>query len=232
MRTKTLLLTAVLSAAGIASSLAQVYSVNAVGYVNRTFTRAGFYIVANPLNNGNNQISTVIPSPPDGTFVFRFNAGAFGDPPGFVAGAGWFNSTGAATDVLAPGEAFFLQLPTTATYPLTLTFVGEVPQGPALSNPVTILGTGKFSLIASQVPVSAALLSTNIMQFPAADGDTVYFFDGATQQYKDPFGYILGAGWFNSTGAANPTPEVGEGFFLLSGAAANRTWTRSFSVNP
>lgn len=230
MRTKTLLLTAVLSAAGAAASLAQVYSVNTVGYVNVSFPRAGFYIVANPLNNGNNQISTVIPNPPDGTTVYRFSNGQFGDPPGFVAGAGWFNSTGAATDVLAPGEAFFVQMPAGVTYPVTLTFIGEVPQGQSLSNPVTIRASA-FSLIASQVPVSAALLSTNIMQFPAADGDTVYLFDGATQSYRDPFNYVEGAGWFNSAGAANPTPAVAEGFFLLSGATTPRTWTRSFSVN-
>src|SRR5436190_21900702 len=112
MRTKTLILSAVLSAAGIASSLAQVYSVNAVGYVNQTFTRAGFYIITNPLNNGNNQISTVISSAPDSTTVYRFNsATGFGDPALFVqAVPGWFNSTGPATDVLAPGEAFFIQL--------------------------------------------------------------------------------------------------------------------------
>src|SRR5688500_4600203 len=50
MRTKTLLLTAALSAAGIATSMAQVYSVNAVGYVNTQLV-PGFSLVSNPLNN-------------------------------------------------------------------------------------------------------------------------------------------------------------------------------------
>src|SRR5689334_13849488 len=51
MRTKTLLLTAALSAAGIATSMAQaVYSVNAVGYVNTTLV-PGFNLVSNPLDN-------------------------------------------------------------------------------------------------------------------------------------------------------------------------------------
>ena len=40
MRTKTLLLTAALCAAGIATSKAQVYSVNAVGYVNTALVKA------------------------------------------------------------------------------------------------------------------------------------------------------------------------------------------------
>jgi hypothetical protein len=232
MKTKTLLLTAALSVASIASSLAQVYSVNVVGYVNQTYTRSGFYIITNPLNNGNNQIGTVIAAAPDGTTVYRFNsATGFGDPAGFVEGVGWFNSAGPATDVLAPGEAVFVFIPTTATFPVTLTFVGEVPQGPTLTNPVTIGGANKFSLIASQVPVSASL-SAAAVNFPAADGDTVYLFDGATQQYKDPISFVEGVGWFDSAGPAQPTPAVGEGFFLLSGPAVTgtRTWTRSFVV--
>jgi len=111
---------------------------------------------------------------------------------------------------------------------VTMTFVGEVPQG-NLTNPVTITGN-KLSLIASQVPVSAGL-STAIMNFPAADNDTIYFFDGPTQKYLDAITYAAGAGWFDSSGAKDPTPAVGEGFFLVSGASANRTWTRTFTVN-
>ena len=47
MRTKTLLLTAALAAAGVVSSMAQVYSVNSVGYVNLTLPN-GFSMIANP----------------------------------------------------------------------------------------------------------------------------------------------------------------------------------------
>src|SRR5688500_15579957 len=52
MRTKTLLLTAALSAAGIATSMAQapVYSVNAVGYVNTPLV-PGYNLISNPLDN-------------------------------------------------------------------------------------------------------------------------------------------------------------------------------------
>ena len=230
MRTKTLVLAALLSAAGAATSLAQaVYSVNAVGYVNLTFTNAGFFIISNPLNNGNNQISTVISNAPDSTTIYRFGPTGFGQPLTFVAGAGWFSPTGPATDVLAPGEGFFLQIPAGST-PVTLTFIGEVPQGTSLVNPVTITAN-KFSLIASQVPVSAGL-DQPIMGFTnAVDGDTVYFFDGSKQKYADGINFVGGAGWFGSAGATNPTPNVAQGFFFFSGSAANRTWTRSFSVN-
>src|SRR6478672_7317898 len=46
MRTKTLLLTAALAAVGVSSSMAQVYSVNVVGYVNKSVPK-GFYMLAN-----------------------------------------------------------------------------------------------------------------------------------------------------------------------------------------
>ena len=232
MRTKTLILAALLSAAGAATSLAQaVYSVNAVGYVNIAFTNAGFFIISNPLNNGNNQIGTIISNAPDSTIVYRFSPTGFSQPITFVAGpgGGWFSPTGPATDVLAPGEGFFLQIPT-GSAPVTLTFIGEVPQGTSLVNPVTITAN-KFSLIASQVPVSAGL-DQAIMGFTnAVDSDTVYFFDGSKQKYSDGISFVQGAGWFGPAGATNPTPKVAEGFFFFSGSAANRTWTRSFSVN-
>src|SRR2546430_2618053 len=233
MRTKTLLLTAVLSAAGIATSLAQgtVDSVNAVGYVNQACAIAGFYIISNPLNSGNNAISSVIRDGPDGAIVYRFSStGGFDtDPPNYIAGSGWFTSKGAATTVLAPGEAFFVQIPSGATLPVTMTFVGEVPQGTSLSNPVT-LKAGTFSLLASQVPLSAKL-SDPLMNFPAADGDTIYFYRNGS--YSNPaYSFVQGAGWFQGATAADPTPGVGEGFFLFSGATTDRTWTRSFSVNP
>jgi hypothetical protein len=217
----------VLGGASVATSMAQVFSVNAVGYVNKTFANPGFYIISNPLNNGNNQIGTVIPSAPDNTIAYRFANGAFGDALSFVAGAGWFGSAGAATDVIAPGEGFFIQIPAGST-PVTLTFVGDVPQGASLTQPIP----AGFSLQASQVPISAGLSTTGNsgMNFPAVDNDTVYFFNGATQTYKDAISFIAGAGWFDSTGANDPTPAVGEGFFLSRSGAAG-SWVRSFSVN-
>src|SRR5947199_53123 len=65
MRTKTLLLSAALTAAGVCSSLAQVYSVNAVGYVNLTVPQAG-------------KISTDLFFPKiDGTQVYIYNGTAY-----------------------------------------------------------------------------------------------------------------------------------------------------------
>src|SRR6185436_7382863 len=79
MRTKTLLLTAAIGVAGVASSFAQaVYSVNAVGYVNVSVAKnpssaTTFLLVANPLNSGGNTIGEVLPNVPDFTILFTFN---------------------------------------------------------------------------------------------------------------------------------------------------------------
>src|SRR5947209_7927276 len=73
MRTKTLLLVAALSAAGALTSTAQVFSVNMVGYINLNIPK-NFSLIANQLNNQpNNTIATLLPAPPDGTVVYKFD---------------------------------------------------------------------------------------------------------------------------------------------------------------
>src|SRR5256885_410376 len=67
MRTKTLLSTAALLAAGLATSMAQssnVYSLNVVGYVNAPVI-TGYNFAANPFDtsDGLNKASTVYPNP-------------------------------------------------------------------------------------------------------------------------------------------------------------------------
>ncbi|HWN94592.1 MAG TPA: hypothetical protein VNT99_06150, partial [Methylomirabilota bacterium] len=73
MRTKTLLLSAAVLAAGLAASTAQsVYSVNAVGYVNIVVTN-GYNLITNPLNGTNNNINTIIPVAPQDSIVLRWS---------------------------------------------------------------------------------------------------------------------------------------------------------------
>ena len=214
MRTKTILLTAAVVAAGIGTSLAQsaVYSQNAVGYVNLALP-AGYSMIANPLNGTNNNLSTIIPTAPDGTEILKFDAATqqfAATVPTYVAGFGWFPD-----GVLNPGEGAFINLPSATT----LTFVGEVPQG-VLSNAVP----AGYSIQASQVPQAGAL--TTQLNFPGADGDTVYRFDRANQRYfPEAPQYVQDFGWFPT----EPVIAVGESFFVQKAAAAN--WTRTFSVN-
>jgi hypothetical protein len=215
MRTKTLLLTAVLGAAGIVSTMAQVYSVNAVGYVNVNLPK-GYSLIANPLNNGQNKLTDLIPTAPDSSVVYKWVGAGFDvDPPNYIDGFGWFNGD-IANYKLNPGDGFFIYVP--AATPVT--FVGEVPQG-NLANPLPV----GYSIKASQVPQAGTL--TQLGFAPAMD-DFVYQWKGADQSYDPNPPQYFGAevGWF----PAEPTLGVGEAFFLFRTGAAG-SWNRTFSVN-
>ena len=228
MRTKTLLLTAALSVAGIASSMAQaVYSVNAVGYVNTDLV-PGFNLISNPLNNttGNtianlfgNGISGTIPN---NLRVFYFDPVTDGfvtatyddlaEPPQFLPPAG-------ANTVVAPGNGVFVFNPTQAN--IRVTFVGEVPQG-AASNQELPQG---FSIKASTVPVAGTVTALGL---PAQDRDRIFEWNPTTQ------GFVTST--FDELADPAPTwlPQVpniavGEAFFIFKQAPA--TWTRNFNVN-
>ncbi|MBI2927289.1 MAG: hypothetical protein HYY24_16465 [Verrucomicrobia bacterium] len=205
---------AAIAAAGVATSMAQVYSVNAVGYVSLSLKK-GFNMITNPLNNGSNKLTEILPDGPVGAEIYTFTNGKFdADIPTFIEGLGWFPDTA----TLKPGQGAFIRLTADAA-PI---FVGEVPQGD-VSMP---LNAG-FNLIASVVPIEAALDSTGNagMNFPGQAGDEYYGFENGVGYKSEIPTIIEGLGWFPSA----PTPKVGEAFFLRTGTA--RTWTRSFSVN-
>src|SRR5271154_6934502 len=80
MRTKTLLLAVAALATGIISSEAQsnVYSQNIVGYVNAVSPVGGqFALLANPLDNGTNNITSLFPTAPNQTQVEIWNGSGF-----------------------------------------------------------------------------------------------------------------------------------------------------------
>ncbi|HRY50680.1 MAG TPA: hypothetical protein P5186_21740 [Candidatus Paceibacterota bacterium] len=214
MRTKTLILTAVLGAASVAAAVAQsVYSVNAVGFVNKTVKAGQFALLANPLNLPDNTLAAVLPDVPVNTKVYEYDAatGAFSI---YTKRATGWTGTGAATAKLNPGEAFFIQNVGTADF--NVTFVGEVPQG-TLTTPIA----QGFSLIASQVP-QAGTIQTQL-GLPAQTNDKAYLFvDGNYQIFTR-----RASSWTGGTG--EPAVGVADGFFYQAVAAG--TWTRSFSVN-
>jgi hypothetical protein len=222
MRTKTLLLSAAVLAAGLAVSTAQsVYSINAVGYVNLTVVN-GYNLIANPLNGTNNSINTVIPTAPDGSKVLRWN----GASQGFAAAETYFSGTWfngdfeVSTTAINPGEGFFFQNNSGAS--ATLTFVGEVPQG-NLTNRVT----ANYGFYSSQVPQSGTLTS---LGFPGQNGMTYSGWNAAGQGYSGAYTYFNGQ-WFDPDFTpADPVPAVGEAF-LISNPAGPVNWTRTFSVN-
>jgi hypothetical protein len=223
MRTKTLLLTAAAIAAGVFSSQAQtaVFSQNAVGYVNVT-VRPGYNLIANPLNGTNNLLSTVIPTAPDGSTVFKWNNGAqqFAQADTFLGGAWLDSGFNPSTTVVNPGEGIFFQNNSGAN--ATITFVGEVPQGNLTNN---ILAN--FGFYSSIVPQSAGL---STIGFPGVDGMTYNAWDVVNQQYAQALTFLGGQWLDGSFNPADPTPAVAEGF-LISNPGSAVAWARTFSVN-
>jgi hypothetical protein len=217
MRTKTLLLTAALSAAGVASSLAQVYSVNAVGYVNTTLV-PGFNLVSNPLNNteaNGNTIRNLFGSLPDGSQVYRFTGTQFDIVARDDLAGGW-DDDAKANQTITPGQGVFVRNAGTAN--VTVTFVGEVPQGN-----LTVNIPAGFSIISSPVP-QAGNIDTDLNYDPA-NGDQLFFWNEAGQNYI-PRNYDA---TFGEWDAPLPNLEVGEAVFIRKDAAA--TWSRTFNVN-
>jgi len=213
MRTKTLLLTAALVAAGAATSMAQnVYSVNAVGYVN-TSILPGFQMISNPLKVSDNSLQTLIPTAPDQTSVYTFSGGAFSAPYTYYTDLGGWDPAGGA---IAFGDGVFLYAPSA----FTITFVGEVEQGAPIHNAYP----AGFSIKSSKVPQQANLTALGLAA--PADQTSVYPFDASSQAYQGPYTYYVDLGGWDP---ADPTIGIGQAFWLNSPSAGD--WTRTFSVN-
>jgi len=227
MRTKALLLAAAFAAAGVSTSVAQVYSVNAVGYVNVSLP-PGFAMVSNPLNagTGNNTVgklfTNITGGVPTGFKVFSFNetTGLYNTAATYLPGVG-FSPAGSANVDVPPGNGVFTFNPQPTGSPaLTLTFVGEVPQG-NLSVPIP----AGFSIKANPVPQAG---KPDAFGLPGAPGDKVFRFNKSTQLYYTASTFVAGPGWLP---AVQPM-DVGEAFFMFRAPANGATtWTRTFSVN-
>jgi hypothetical protein len=210
MRTKALFVAALL-AAGLASSMAQnVYSLNVVGYYNVTIPGNAFAIIANQFNTTNNTIGSVLASVPVNTEFYKFNNGytAYQFDEFDVV----WKPDGLAT--LNPGEGGFIKNP--GATPLTLTFVGEVPQG-GLTNALPV----GFSIRSSKVPQAGTV--TTQLGLPADVNDEFYKYTpgtGYTAFQFDEFDVV----WKPT----EPQVSVGEGFFVKKVNAAN--WVRNFTV--
>jgi hypothetical protein len=209
MRTKALFLAAAFGMAGIASSMAQVYSVNVVGYVNTTLV-PGFSLVSNPLDATDNNVSSLFPVV-DGMMVYKFVGGNYEIAMYLDIFGEWEGDF-----ELAPGEGAFVFNPTTEE--VVVTFVGEIVDG-TKTNPIA----AGFSIVSSIVPQSGALVSA--LGFPQADGDQVFKFNTGSQSYEI-YSYLE---IFESWDPSEPVIGVGEAFFVNKPAAV--TWTREFSVS-
>jgi len=238
MRTKTLVLTALgsMSALGLmAQTGTNVYSLNAVGYINLTI-QPGFNMIADQLwDSGGNSVSNLLNDADghlDGVTIYKWTGSSTGflidnaNSATSVSISGWTDATG-GLETLNPGEAVWFESPFKTN--ITLTFVGTVPQG---TN--TVVFSPGFTMASSPVPQSGDLVTVMGLT-NENNGDTVYVFNPgtnagsgyATYNYNENTGNSgTGDNWVNT---GDPMVNVGQGFWYQTGTAS--TYTRVFTVN-
>ena len=224
MRTKTLLCAAAL-AAGVATSMAQsnVYSLNVVGYVNvKTVGGISFNMIANPLNNTNNNITNLFKGVNDGDQISTWDAN-IQDVSATVYTYSAFAQNWDGSRIMKPGEGFFYL---NTGNDLTNTFVGEVVQG-SYTNPVPILGGISFNMIASSVPIGGSFTNA-IVGIAAQDGDQVSTWDVNTQDVSPTVATY--SQFANAWDLPNIQVPPGAGFFYLGTGPNQNVWVRNFTV--
>jgi hypothetical protein len=232
-----MILSGVITALASASLMAQVYSLNAVGYINVTIP-PGFSIIADQLYATNQSTPQFISPLLDtqlldgnhiGVTFFKFNPAGGGTYTIVnVTPTGWGAPSGIpATSIsLNPGEGCYIYNPLPT---FTLTFVGQVPQGTTLTN---TLQPG-FNMVSSIVPQQAAI--DTVLGLTPTIGDTIFLYNVSASSYDimnwTPTGWQTVVGP-EPTGTA-PSPAVGAGFFYYANIANGTTevWNRSFQVN-
>jgi len=239
MRTKTLLLTALLGALGSVAVNAQtnVYSLNAVGYINVT-NLPGFNMISCPLiASPDNTVGTVLNNANgayigDAVFFYDNATGTLGTDLGKAIGGrngttnanGWANN---GTNLLSPGVACWFQ--NAGTTNIVITFVGTVPSG-SLTN---VLAPG-YNMVASILPTSGDLASNTLTTLTNYNiGDEVFLFSNPSTFtiFQSGSGRNFGFGYHgNWTAGGDPViPNVGQGFWYQNnGATVN--WVENYSV--
>jgi len=194
-----------------------VYSLNVVGYVNKTFKNGYYVLVSNPFNAATNDLASILPTPPDNTQIYRWNATAQ-DLDSTVPTYSSFQGKWVPNLVINPGEGFFV----VGGSDFTNTFVGDVPQG-NLTNSVS--GNGNFSAIAAVVPVGGSI--TNVLGgYIPTDNDQIYLWDVNTQDFTST---VPTYSDFQKKWVPDVDMAVGDGFFLARAGAAT-TFVRNFTV--
>jgi hypothetical protein len=233
MRTKTLLLSALLGTLGSVSVHAQsVYSLNAVGYINVTFPPNTYTILTCPLVGSPDNTLNSILSNTNGQYihaqVIPFANGAFGSTEVGVKTAvnatGW---SGGGVTTLSPGQAAWFYNPNSTN--MTATFVGTVVSGPATN--VLIPG---YNMVGSIVPASGDIVTNSITGLTNVSLHDFVF------QYDPIAGYGpkdavvksgLGTGYNNEWTSGDPVvPNVYDGFWYWNNALTNNNWVENYSV--
>jgi len=192
-------------------------SVNAVGYSHTTLA-PGFNLISNPLNAANNQIQSLfggIAGLPDGLRIYFLGPEGF-EVCAFDALTTRFLPEALGQRELPPGKGVFVLNP--ARQSLTVTFVGEVPQGRLVNE----LPAG-FSLVASMVPQAG---TAEQLGFAGEQGDYIYTFSEALQKYHLSACDDIEQAWLPGL----PILEAGKAFLLYKKNPGE--WVRTFFIIP
>jgi len=236
MRTKTILLSALLGALGGVSVHAQtnVYSLNTVGYINAVLA-PGFNIITCPLiASPDNTVGTVLNNSTgflDGSTVYFYNnvSGGYSSDNASLRATnanGWVHD---GTNVLAPGVAcWFLNGSTTN---ITNTFVGSVPSDTTYNMTNTLLKG--FNLVGSILPSSGDIVTntlTGLTNYNVGDDVYTYGAGGFTEFISSGRGTIgYKNNWTSPQGDPNTSTVYQGMFYLNSGATVE--WVESYSVS-
>ena len=186
-----------------------VFSVNVVGYVNTVLPAGQFALVANPLDDGTNTITSLGAALPNKSSAQIWNGSGF--TLSSKGGGVWTSNL-----FIPPGTGFFVKSPSAVTN----TFVGNVILGFGGTNTVN-LPAGVFSLVGSPVPFAGALADAagdnalNIgSQLPNKSSVQTWNGTGFTLASKG------GGVW-----TTNISIPVGTGFFVKPATAT--AWTQT-----
>ncbi|HUD45628.1 MAG TPA: hypothetical protein VMR33_02305 [Candidatus Baltobacteraceae bacterium] len=245
MRTTIQALVALLGSSSLLAQSTNVYSLNAVGYVNITcqqgFTLFGYPLFGSPNNDLIYSIDNTTGSF-NGCQIFFWQNGIWtsyiantNPTPPVTATNGWVEPNGPM--MLPPGAGAAFYNPNSA---VTLTLVGTVPSG-SLTN---TLYPG-LNLVSSILPAAGDLSADTLLTFPSSasgrfDGDQLFLYfnsgNGRTGytmftvdslNYNPPGNY----GWDGLPRQPDPvTTEITQAFWYRAGNGVVQ-WTENFSVD-
>jgi hypothetical protein len=243
MRTKSIILSAALLAAGVASSMAQsnVYSQNVVGYINIPLTN-GLNLIGNTLDfdgtGTNNLMTNVLSGITINATVYKFdtNTAAFDIWQYNKSLAVWSTTSGSVpytTATMNPGEGAFVSV----TKNTNFTVVGQVLQGSWTNT--YLVGGNALCIASPQFPLAAPIDSTGNggLAVPGTNNYTLYLWDVPNQGFDVWQWNKALANWSLSAGSSNgqtvggagagPVINLGTAFFI---ATKLTDWTNSFTV--
>lgn len=204
----------------LATSQAQVYSANVVGYCNVVIPAGPSYtFLASPFDNGNGNSATNWLDPnntlPNKTAISVWNGATFNS---IVKGGGIWPAA-AATTTIPPGQAFFVIFPPTQTTPLTNTFVGTVivNSGGSITN---VIPPG-YSAWGSPIPYAGDLVTDpnlNVGHLLIVNKSAILTWNGTT--YNND---TLGGGIWPTSAPLS----VGSAFFLIQKGVNPTNWVET-----